>query len=313
MVRYVGIDVSKEQLDLALRPDDRCWQLPNTEEGITQVVDQLKELAPELIVLEASGGYEREVAAALALAELAVAVVNPRQVRDFAKATGQLAKTDRLDAQVLAHFAAAIHPDPRVVPDPLREELRAVVLRRQQIVEMLTAEKNRLATTNQAVRPQIKAHIAWLEDQKRTLDGTLQHLLHDSPLWHDQDNLLESIPGIGPVSAATLLGILPELGSIGHKPLAALVGVAPLARDSGQMRGKRVVWGGRAVVRSQLYMATITAVQHNPVLSAHYQRLLAAGKPKKVALVACMRKLLRICNAILASGVAWDPAHTRAA
>jgi transposase len=309
MDTVIGIDVAKRHLDVAVRPSGQEWRVPNDPDGIQELLPHLLPLHPTRIVLEASGGYEQEVAAALALAGLPVALVNPRQVRDFARALGQLAKTDRLDAQVLARFGEALQPEARVAPDPVREELRAAVLRRHQVVAMLTAEKNRWQQAQGTIRTQIAAHIAWLEGQKADLDGTMRELLRSSPRWHQQDVLLESIPGIGPVTSATLLSCLPELGTIEHKALAALVGVAPLARDSGQMRGKRMIWGGRAAIRTQLYMATLTGVHHNPVLQACYQRLLAAGKPKKVALVACMRKLLRICNAMLASGTPWDPEH----
>lgn len=320
METTIGIDVAKHHLDIAVQPNGQEWRLLNDAAGLEELVRQVTPLNPACIVLEASGGYEHDAAVALALAGLPVAVVNPRQVRDFAKAIGQLAKTDRLDAQVLARFGAVIQPETRVAPDPVREELRAVVLRRQQVVEMLTAEKNRRQQARGAVRAHITAHIAWLTDQKRELDETVREILRTSPLWHDQDVLLESIPGIGPVTSATLLSCLPELGTTNHKALAALVGVAPLARDSGQMRGKRTIWGGRAAIRTQLYMATLTGVHHNPVLQTCYQRLLAArvprrslGCPKKVALVACMRKLLRICNAILTSHTPWNPDHAAAA
>jgi transposase len=269
------------------------------------VVERLQALQPELIVLEPTGGYERLLVAALAQAGLPVAVVNARQVRDFAKATGRLAKTDALDAQVLAHFADAVHPTPRPLPDAQTQELEAVLERRRQLVGMRTAERNRLHTAPKAVRAGIKAHITWLDGELQTIDGELDGMIQMSPLWREQEDLLRSVPGIGPVVALTLLAELPELGRLDRRKLAALVGVAPLNRDSGSLRGKRTIWGGRGQVRSTLYMATLTAIRYNPVIRAFYQRLCAAGKPKKTALTACMRKLLTILHAILMRRTPW--------
>lgn len=310
---FVGLDIAKAHIDGAIRPTGTHFQVPNDEAGIDQLRSQFVELCPTLIVMEATGGYEHAVAAALATAGLPVVVVNPRQVRDFAKATGTLAKTDRLDAQVLAHFADAVRPTVHPLPEPAATDLQALLARRRQVIGMITAEKNRLKMASSAVRRHIIAHIAWLETQRNDLDTELRSALRESPLWREQDDLLQSIPGVGAVTALTLLSAVPELGQRSPKQLASLVGVAPLARDSGMMRGKRTVWGGRAQVRQVLYMATLTAVRHNPVLQARYERLLAAGKPKKVALVACMRKLLCICNAILMHRTPWNPDYAPAA
>jgi transposase len=308
---FVGLDIAKAHIDVGIWPEQRHWQVANDTAGIAQLVDALGALDPACVVLEASGGYEQEAAATLASAGLPVVVVNPRQVRDFAKATGQLAKTDRLDALILARFAAAVKPEIRPLPDAATEELRLLLVRRSQVVQMITAEKNRLKTAVPAVRQHIKAHIAWLEGQRDELDTELRGRLKASPIWREKEQLLRSVTGIGPVASLTLLAVLPELGTISHKKIAALAGLGPVPRDSGTMRGKRTIWGGRARVRQGLYMATLSAVRHNPVLSAFYQRLIAAGKPTKVALVACMRKLLVILNAMLRTGTAWDP--TRAA
>ncbi len=285
---FVGIDVAKAQVDIAVRPTGACWTTPQTEAGIQDVVARLQTLAPTLVVLEATGGLERGVTAALATARLPIAVVNPRQVRDFAKATGRLAKTDRLDAQVLAHFAEAVRPQPRPLPAEQAQVLSAHLARRRQLVEMLTAERNRLGTAPRPVRQRIQTHIAWLEQELREVEDDLGTTLRASPLWREQDDLLRSVPGVGPVLSITLLAELPELGTLNRKQIAALVGVAPLNRDSGTLRGRRTVWGGRARVRAVLYMATLVAVRHNPVLRAFYDRLRTAGKPPKVALTACM-------------------------
>lgn len=303
----VGIDIAKDHLDIGVRPEGRTWQVPNTTDGITQVVSDITALAPFRIVLEPSGGYEREVVAALVAASLPVAVVNARQVRDFARATGQLAKTDRLDALILAHFAEAIKPETRELADEKTQALQALVTRRTQIVEMLTAEKNRLRLATAAVAPQIHAHIAWLTGQKSQLEEEMARQVAATPEWQEQDALLQSIIGIGPVVSLTLLAGLPELGRIRKKEIAALSGLAPLARDSGTLRGKRTIWGGRAAIRQALYMATVSATVHNPVLRTFYERLCAAGKPKKVAITACMRKLICIANALLRTKTRWDP------
>ncbi|NGZ95632.1 MAG: IS110 family transposase [Nitrospira sp. WS110] len=301
---FVGIDVSKAQLDVALRPPGR-FVVPNDDSGIAQLLERLKATSPTLIILEATGGIELPLTGALATAGLPVVVVNPRQIRDFAKATGQLAKTDALDAQILAHFADVVRPEPRPLPDAQTQELAALVTRRRQLIEMLTAEKNRLASARVIVRTQLRAHITWLEQALDQANTDLAEAIRQSPVWREKEELLRSVPGIGPVLTTTLLANLPELGTLTHKQIAALVGVAPLNRDSGTLRGKRTVWGGRAQVRAALYMAAIVAARFNPVIRAFYQRLCAAGKAKKVALVACMRKLLTIVNAMLKHRTPW--------
>ena len=302
-----GIDVSKVALDVALRPGGEQWRSTNDETGITELVGRLRPLAPGLIVLEATGGLERLVVAALALAGLPLAVVNPRQVRDFAKATGRLAKTDALDAAVLAHFAEAIRPEPRPLPDDASQALAALVERRRQVVGMLTAEKNRYQQALPAVRPHLAAHIAWLEQALKDLDAELDTGLRASPLWRERDRLLRSVPGVGPTVSLTLLAQRPELGSGSVKHVATLVGRAPLNRDSGAWRGSRTIWGGRRQVRAALYMAALVGVRHNPVLRSFYDGLLARGKPKKVALTACMHKLLTILHARVRDRTSWQP------
>jgi len=305
----IGIDVAKATLDVAVRPAGARWQVPYTEEGVEGLVQQVQELEPTLVVLEATGRLEVVLVSALAQARLPVAVVNPRQVRDFAKATGRLAKTDAIDAEVLAHFAEAVRPTPRPLPDSQVQALDALVTRRRQVVAMLTAEQNRLHTTSPATRADILAHLRWLERRLAKLDAELGEALRDSPLWREREDLLRSVPGIGPVATMTLVAELPELGTLNRREIAALVGVAPLNRDSGTRRGKRTVWGGRAPVRAALYMATLVATRYNPVIRAFYQRLCLAGKPKKVALTACMRKLLTILNAMLKQHTVWEPNH----
>ena len=304
------------KLDVAVQPSGERWQVDNSAAASVGLIEQLRALAPERVVLEASGGYEIVVAAALASEQLPVVVVNPRQVRDFARATGQLAKTDRLDAQVLAHFAEAIRPEVRPLADATTRALSTLVARRRQLQDMLTAEQNRLMTAAvqdapHALRDQIGEHIDWLRKQIQYLDDELNQQIRSSPLWRDREDLLRSIPGIGPIVSATLLSQLPELGQLDRKAIAKLVGVAPLSRDSGTLRGKRTIWGGRANVRANvravLYMAALVAARHNPQLRVFYQRLLAAGKPRKVALVACIRKLLLLCNAVLRTQTRWSP------
>jgi transposase len=305
-VVYVGIDVAKGVLDVAVGPTGETWRTTNTAEGISELVGQLGDRRPTLIVLEATGGFEGTLAAHLAAAGLAVAIVNPRQVRAFAKSLGRLAKTDRLDAQVLARFAEAVRPEPRALPDEAAQRLSALCARRRQLVEMLTAEQNRLGRANPAVRPGIAAHIRWLRQQLADVDRDLGAIVRASPIWRQKDDLLQSARGVGRVLAATLLAELPELGTLNRKQIAALVGVAPLNRDSGTFRGKRCTWGGRAQVRRPLYMAALVATRCNPPLRAFYARLLALGKPKKVALTACMRKLLVILNAMVRDNRRWS-------
>jgi transposase len=303
---FIGIDVAKAQLDIALRPSGERWAVPNDASGVATLVDQLQVRHPIRIVLEATGGLERAVTSALATAGLPVVVVNPRQVRDFARATGQLAKTDALDARALAHFADVIRPTPRPLPDAQTQELRALLGRRQPLIGMRTAEQNRLAGTSGRLAQDIEAHIAWLNTRIATLDNDLETVLRASPLWRENDDLLQSVPGIGPVCARTFLLELPELGTLTRQQIAALVGVAPLNCDSGTLRGRRTIWGGRAHVRTVLYMGTLVATRFNPQIKAFYQRLLAAGKIKKVALTACMHKLLTMLNAMLKHRKAWQ-------
>jgi len=303
----VGIDVAKAALDVAVRPSGEARHLANAAAGIGELVGWMQALSPEVIVVEATGGYEAPLVAELGIAHLPVAVVNPRQVRDFARATGRLAKTDRLDAQALAHFGQAMRPTPRLLPDEDTQALAALVERRRQVVAMRTAEENRLGATRVApVRARIQAHLAWLEADLGEIDGDLQQQLRASPLWREQDDLLQSVPGIGPIIALTLLAQLPELGRLSHGQIAALVGVAPLNRDSGTLRGRRAVWGGRQAVRTALYMGTLRATRCNPAIRLFYDRLLAAGKAKKVALVACMHKLLTILNAMRKHQTPWQ-------
>ena len=307
---FVGIDVAKAWLDLAVRPSGVHWRVANAEAELPALVERLCTLAPQLVVLEATGGYERSAVAALATAGLPVVVINPRQARDFAKATGRLAKTDTLDAHVLAHFAEAVHPEPRPLSDAATQQLAALLERRAQVVGMLTAEKNRRHQAVARVRPLIEAHIAWLQAALDELNQDLDQALHASPLWRARDDLLRSVPGVGPILSFTLLADLPELGTLSHQQLAALVGVAPLNRDSGSARGKRLIWGGRTRVRSALYMSALSAVRYNPVLRAFWTRLREQGKPPKVALVACMHKLLTILNAMVKHQTPWRLAPT---
>lgn len=281
--------------------------MANDERGIRTLVGRLAGDGPALVVLEATGGYELAAVAALAAAGLPVVVANPRQVRDFAKAAGRLAKTDRLDAQVLAHFAAALQPPARPPVAAEALALAALLARRRQLTAMLTAERNRLETTPAPVRAGVERHVAWLEAELAALDGELRQAVQADPAWEERERLLRGVPGVGPVLAATLLAELPELGTVSRQEVAALAGVAPFNRDSGQQRGRRLIWGGRASVRAVLYMACVSAVRHNPVLRAYYQRLLAAGKPRKVAHVACMRKLLAILNTMLHRRTPWQP------
>ena len=307
--RYVGIDVAKATLDVCTS-DGEAWQVPNADRDMDALCTRLRGLQPELIVLEATGSYELRAAAALGAAGLQVAVVNPRQVRSYARSIGQLAKTDRIDARVLARFAEAVHPEVRPLPDEDTRALDALVTRRRQLVGMLVAEQARLTTAPVVTRKQIKAHIGWLRRQLAELDGDIDGTVRRSPLFRAKDDLLQSVPGVGNATARTLLALLPELGTLDNKQIAALVGVAPFNQDSGTLRGRRRVWGGRARVRTALYMAALVGSRHNPTLKALYGRLCGAGKPPKVALVACMRKLIIILNAIMRDGRPWDPTRT---
>ena len=306
---YIGIDVSKATLDIASLPDGESWTVTNDEHGLAELLHRLVALTPSLVVLEATGGFEMLAALTLAKAGLPIAVVNPRQGRDFAKAMGQLAKTDALDAGMLADFAQRVRPEPRPLPDDAAQLLDSLLTRRRQIVEMLTAEKNRLGFARGPVKRDISQHIRWLEKRLTDVDGDLQDAVAASPLYQAKSDLLRSVPGVGPVTALTLLATLPELGHLSRHQIAALVGVAPMNRDSGTMRGKRMVWGGRAPVRAVLYMAALVGLKHNAVLRVFYERLRAAGKPFKVAATACMRKLLTILNAMLHQNRRWDPQH----
>lgn len=302
---FIGIDVSKDTLDVAVIPKAEAWSVPNDGTGIDQLVRRLRPLHPERIVLEATGGLEVPALAALADVGLPVVAVNPRQTRDFAKAAGLLAKTDRIDAIALARFAEAMKPEIRPIPDAEARELSALIARRRQLVDMLTAEKNRRQSAPTRLHKQLDKHVAWLEEALRRLDDDLQKLIRDTPLWRERDDLLQSAKGVGPQTSALLIAALPELGHLNRCQIAKLVGVAPMNRDSGRFRGERHIGGGRASVRSALYMAALSAIRFNPAIASFYRRLRDAGKPFKVAITACMRKLLVRLNAMLRDGVPW--------
>ena len=302
---YIGIDVSKATLDGA-GADGARWQHANTPAGIAALVTRVVALGPTLVVLEATGAYHADVTAALAAAGVPVAVVNPRQVRRFAESVGQLAKTDALDAAVLARFAATVRPAVRAWPDAATQELAALVDRRRQLVEMLTMEQNRLAVARRSVQPSVRQTIRALERALAALEDETDRWIQDSPLWRAQEDLLTSVPGIGPQTARLLIARLTELGALSPKEIAALVGLAPFAQESGRWRGVRRIRGGRADVRTGLYMATLAAIRCNPVVRAAYRRLVAAGKPKKLALTACMRRLLVILNAMVKHQSRWQ-------
>ena len=310
LARFIGIDVSKQWLDVATLPERETRRFSNDGAGQEQLGAWLIQLAPELIVMEATGGFETRVATALAAEGLALAVVNPRHVRDFARAFGILAKTDRIDASVLAAFAEKVHPPVRPLPDEDRRELIDLVDRRRQLVTMRAEEKTRLSQATASARQDIKEHIEWLDERLRRLDIDLTAKLRSSSLWKAKEELLISVPGVGRVTVFTLLARLPELGALNRRAIAALTGVAPFARDSGQHRGRRMIWGGRADVRSVLYMAAVTAARINPVIKSFYLRLKQAGKPAKVALTACMRKLLTILNTMLRTNQSWHAPTT---
>jgi len=304
--RWIGIDVDKNNLHVHIRPDAQNFSCPNTPEGITALVKQVKRFKPILIVLEASGNLEMAVTTALKKAGLRVAVVNPRQVRDFAKATGRLAKNDSLDAGVLAHFAEAIKPPVRPLPEPEAQELEALVNRRHQIVEMLTMEKNRLSSAAKNIRPKIEVHIKWLEDELDQLDRRIEKDLKTNPAWKEKDQILQSVKGVGKILSSTLIANLPELGQLNRWEVAALVGVAPFDDESGKKKGKRRICGGRDDVRKVLYMATMASIIHNPIIKEYYNRLIGKGKKAKVAIVASMRKLLVILNTMMKEKTMWE-------
>jgi len=302
---FVGIDISKAWLDIAVHEQAETFRTSNDDAGIASLVKRLKKLKASLIVLEPTGGFEMLVVAELTRAGLPAAVVNAKRVRDFARATGQLAKTDRLDAKVLAHFAAAVRPAVRSLRTEQEEQLTALLTRRRQVIDMLTVEKNRLVTVRAKMRTDIQSHIQWLSNSLKELDKEIEDFVEGMPAWKEKDALLQSVPGVGPVTSATMLGMLPELGLLNRQEIAALVGVAPVNKDSGKKHGRRRVYGGRADVRSVLYMAALAAKKFNPVIRKFYERLISQGKEKKVALTACMRKLLVILNAMMHSNQPW--------
>lgn len=304
---FVGIDASKKQLDLAVWGSEDIWSYRNDESGIHDLVSLLTTMTPKLIVMEASGGVETELALELAFAKLPVVVINPTKVRDFARATGQLAKTDKLDALMLARFGQAVRPEPRPLRSEEEAHLAALITRRRQLIGIRTAEKNRRSTTHGLVRQQLEDHISWLKEALKSLEQEIGRFIQARPVWKKKQTLLQTVPGVGQATSTTLIAELPELGTLNRKKIAALVGVAPFNRDSGPRRGKRRVFGGRASVRSTLYMATLVGIRFNPVIRAHYEQLLVRGKVKKVAITACMRKLLVILNAIIRDGKQWNP------
>lgn len=304
---FVGIDVSKAHLDVYVRPMGQAFQMDNSSDGITALIEKLRAFTVHLVVVEATGGYEQEAFVRLNAANIPTVRINPRQGRDFAKAIGKLAKSDRIDAAALAHYAQAIQPQVRAVPDEATRGLQALIDRRRQVVEMLVAEENRLSISHAPVRERIQVHITWLQQELDDLNGQLQQAVQAHPHWHQQYEWLRSVPGVGPVLSLTLLADLPELGHLDRKKIAALVGVAPFNRDSGMMSGKRAVWGGRGTIRRTLYMATLAARRCNPAIRTFFERLIEMGKPFKVAMIACMRKLLTILNALLIHQTTWDP------
>jgi transposase len=305
----IGIDVSQAHLDVHVRPTDEAFRVSYDDAGLTTLLTRLQALRPLLIVFEATGGYEVPLAATLASAELPLAIVNPRQIRHYGRAIGQLAKTDRLDARLIARFGEDVRPAARAVPNEQARALGELLARRRQLVEMLVAEQNRRRLVrDRRVQRQVDAHIAWLEEALRRLDHDLTTLVRSTPAWREADDLLRSVPGIGPITACTLIGDLPELGRLDRRRIAALVGLAPFARDSGAFHGLRMITGGRPHIRRVLYMATLSAIKCNPAIRRFHHRLVAAGRPGKVAITAAMRKLLTILNAMLRDRRPWQPA-----
>ncbi len=305
--RVIGIDVSKKKLDIAIRHDQKYWSIDYNDKEVISLVKQLQEYNPSLIVVEATGGLETALVSQSVVAKLPIVVCNPRQIRDFAKATGKLAKTDRIDADVIAHFGEAIRPEVRPFKDEQTQKLTDLLTRRRQLVNMLTAEKNRFQQASKNTKGNIKIHIVWLEKQVSKINSNLQELIKNSPIMSRQDEIVQSVPGVGPVMSIAFFSGLPELGKLNRRQIAALVGVAPFNRDSGLFKGKRTIWGGRAAVRSVLYMCALTGIRCNPVIKAFYQRLIKAGKMPKVAITACMRKLLTILNTMVKNNTVWNP------
>lgn len=307
---YVGMDVSKATIDICVS-DGEAWQVANDDRSMDGLCARIASLQPALVILEATGGYELRAAGALAAVHLPVLIVNPRHVRSYARSVGQLAKTDRIDARIIARYAAAVQPEPRPLPDAETREIEALITRRRQLVGMITAEGNRLGTAPAITRKEIKTHLAWLRRQLAKINERIDDSVRRSPIWRAKDDLLQSVPGIGDATSRTLLVLLPELGTLNKKQIAALVGVAPFNRDSGSLRGRRRVWGGRARVRAALYMATLVGTRCNPILKAFYTRLRETGKQAKVALVACMHKLLIVVNAMVRDGRTWDASYAK--
>ncbi len=304
---WIGIDVSKAQLDVYIHPSAERFSFQQTDKATKELGQKIKQLDPALVILEASGGFETNAVSILVDMGIPIVVVNPRQVRDFARATGTLAKTDLIDAEILARFGEAVKPEIRPLPDQSTQRLNALVRRRQQIIEMLVMERNRLVNALKSVSPGIQEHIHWLTERLKKIDQETSDLLHSSPIWREKESWSRSVPGVGPILTVNLISDLPELGRLNRKQIAALVGVAPFNRDSGSLRGKRAIWGGRAHLRSTLYMATVSAIRYNPIIKTFYQRLRLAGKARKLAITACMRKLLTILNSMFKHKLVWDP------
>ena len=302
---FVGIDVSKDTLDVCVYPTQDTFRVPNSPDGVDELIKRLKPIKPRLVVFEATGGYETLAVSSLSAAGLPVVVVNPRQIRDFAKSIGRLAKTDVIDAGVIAHFASAVRPELRPMKDSASQELTGLVTRRRQIVGMIVAETNRLQAATRRNRRDIQRHIRWLQKRQAQIDDEIKREIKNGPLWRTTDHILQSAPGVGPATSSMLISCVPELGQLNNKKIACLIGVAPLNRDSGRYKGRRTIWGGRAQVRSVLYMSALSAIQYNPVIRQFYQRLTEAGKCFKVAIVACMRKLLIILNAMVRDQTKW--------
>ena len=303
---YIGVDVSKDKLDVDVYPTNEQFAVDNDQAGADQLIQKFQKLHPALIVFESTGGYELLAATTLYAAGLPVVIINARQVRDFAKSIGKLAKTDAIDAGVIAHFASAVKPDLRPLKDENTQELTALVTRRRQIVEMIVAESNRLPLATKPSSHDIKTHIRWLKKRLAQIDTQIKGQIRKSPIFYKKDKILQSTPGVGPTPSATLICNVPELGTLNRKKIAALVGLAPMNRDSGRFRGRRMIWGGRAHVRAVLYMGTLSAIQFNPIIHQFYRRLKDAGKCHKVAITACMRKLLTILNAMLRDQQCWS-------